>query len=206
MTHRLKTVTYMVKVPFTQEKYMQDNEIIALFFARNEDAIKQTDNEYGYRLLNVAYNVLGDRRDAEECVNDAYLSVWNKIPPEKPRSLFAYVSKIVRNTALTRLRDGTAKKRKSGVTVCLEELSEVLPAEDDVSERIEAAELSALINGFLKGCEEDDRNVFILRYYGFKSVSEIAKQYGFTQSRVKMSLKRTRDRLSEHLERNGYKV
>ena len=162
--------------------------------------------KYGYTLLGIARSVLGDKRDAEECVNDAYLSVWKNVPPEKPKSLFAYVSRIVRNTALTRLRDDTAKKRKSGVTVCLDELSEVLPAEEDVSERIEAAELSALIKDFLLSCDGDDKNIFVLRYYGFKSVSEIAKQYGFTQSRVKMSLKRTRDRLSEHLERNGYKV
>ncbi|MBO4422269.1 MAG: sigma-70 family RNA polymerase sigma factor [Clostridia bacterium] len=185
---------------------MQDKEIIGLFFERNEEAIKQTDVKYGCSLLGIAKKILCSRQDAEECVNDAYLSVWNKIPPEEPKSLFAYVSKIVRNTALTRLRDGTAKKRKTGVTVCLDELAEVLPAEDDVSEQIVAAELSALINGFLINCEEDDRNIFILRYYGFKSVSDIAKQYGCTQSRVKMSLKRTRDRLSEHLERNGYKV
>ncbi len=185
---------------------MQDKEIIDLFFARDEDAIKQTDNEYGYRLLKVAQGVLSSKQDAEECVNDAYLSVWNNIPPERPKSLFGYVSRIVRNKALTRLRDDTTKKRKSGVTVCLDELAEVLPAEEDVSERIEAAELSALIRSFLSDCESDERNIFVLRYYGFMSVSEIAKKYGFTQSRIKMSLKRTRDKLSLHLERNGYKV
>ncbi len=185
---------------------MKDEEIIKLYNARNEDAIKQTDNEYGPRLLGIARGVLGSRQDAEECLNDTLLACWNNIPPEEPRSLFAYASRIIRNTALIKLRNDTAKKRKGDIMLCLDELSEVLPAEDDVSNQIEAAELSALINGFLNSCDPDDRNVFVLRYYGMKSVSEIAKQYGFTQSRVKMSLKRTRDKLSLHLERNGYKV
>ena len=185
---------------------MKDEEIIKLYNARNEDAIKQTDNEYGSRLLGIARGVLGSRQDAEECLNDTLLACWNNIPPEEPRSLFAYASRIIRNTALIKLRNDTAKKRKGDIMLCLDELSEVLPAEDDVSNQIETAELSALINRFLNSCDPDDRNVFVLRYYGMKSVSEIAKQYGFTQSRVKMSLKRTRDKLSLHLERNGYKV
>ncbi len=185
---------------------MENEKIVKLFTDRDESAIKALSELCGDKMKAAAMNVLKNEQDAEECVNDAYLSVWNNIPPERPKSLFGYVSRIVRNKALTRLRDDTTKKRKSGVTVCLDELAEVLPAEEDVSERIEAAELSALIRSFLSDCESDERNIFVLRYYGFMSVSEIAKKYGFTQSRIKMSLKRTRDKLSLHLERNGYKV
>lgn len=185
---------------------MQDKSIIDMFFNRDEEAIKLTDERYGARLRSLARGVLDSAEDAEECVNDAYLAVWNRIPPEKPESLFAFVSKIVRNTALTRLRDGSAKKRGKNVTVCLDGLSDILPSGDDVSERIEAAELASLINGFLRACGEDERDIFILRYYGFMPVSDIAKKYGFTQSKVKMTLKRCRDRLKAHLERNGYNV
>lgn len=185
---------------------MNDTKIIELFNNRDEDAIRQTDEEYGARLRGIARGVLNNASDAEECVNDAYLAVWNRIPPERPSSLFAYVSRIVRNTALTRLRDDSAKKRGSNLNVCLDELEDVLPSGDDVSDQIEAAELSELINRFLLSCGEDERDIFILRYYGFMPVSDIAKKYGFTQSKVKMSLKRCRDKLAQYLERNGYGI
>lgn len=184
---------------------MQDNEIIESLLKRDQDGLAGLQSKYGAKLNGIARGILGSRQDAEECLNDAYLAVWNNIPPDTPHSLFAYTSKIVRNTALTRLRDSTTKKRGE-ITLCLDELADVLPSDDDVSEQIEAAELSALIKSFLCSCGQDERDIFILRYYGFMSVADIAKKYGFTQSRVKMSLKRCRDRLSEHLERNGYKV
>ena len=185
---------------------MNDNEIIASLTSRDQNGLSELQSKYGAKLTGIARGILGNGQDAEECVNDAYLSVWNNVPPDKPQSLFAYVSKIVRNTALTKLRDGSAKKRRAEITVCIDELEDVLPSGDDVSQRIEAAELSALIKNFLRSCDEDERDIFILRYYGFMRVADIAKKYGFTQSRVKMSLKRYRDRLSEYLERNGYKV
>ena len=185
---------------------MQDKEIVELFFKREQDGIAQLEKEYGAALFGIARGILGSRQDAEECYNDALLAVWDTVPPQEPRSLFAYASRIVRNKALTRLRDDTAKKRKSGVTVCLDELAEVLPDGGSVSEQVECEELSSLINRFLRDCDEVERDVFMLRYYGFMQVSEIAKKYGFTQSRVKMALKRCRDRLAEYLERNGYKI
>ena len=185
---------------------MQDKEIVELFFKREQDGIAQLEKEYGAALFGIARGILGNRYDAEECYNDALLAVWDTVPPQEPKSLFAYASKVVRNKALTRLRDDTAKKRKSGVTVCLDELADVLPDSADVSQKIEGAELSALINRFLSDCDGTERDVFMLRYYGFMQVSEIAKKYGFTQSRVKMMLKRCRDMLAEYLERNGYKI
>ena len=185
---------------------MQDNEIIALFLQRDEKALSELCSKYGKNLLGIALNMLGSKEDAEECVNDAYLAVWNKIPPERPASLFAYVSKILRNTALTRLRDDGAKKRGKDVTVCLDELDEIMPDNESVFDRVSAAELSLLINRFLKSCSQDERDIFILRYYGCTPVSDIAKKYGFSQSRVKMTLKRCRDKLAQYLERNGYGI
>lgn len=185
---------------------MQDNEIITLFFERDEKALSELSDKYGKRLLNISKNVLGSKEDAEECVNDAYMAVWNRIPPEKPSSLFAYISKIVRNTALTKLRDNSAKKRGRNLTVCIDELEDILPDTQSVFDSITAAELSSLINGFLLSCDQDERDIFILRYYGYMPVSDIAKKYGFTQSRIKMLLKRCRDKLEKYLERNGYGI
>ena len=185
---------------------MQDNEIIELFFARDEKALSETGSKYGKNLLGIAKNMLGSKEDAEECVNDTYLAVWNNIPPEKPASLFAYISRIVRNTALTRLRDNSAQKRGKSMTVCIDELEEILPDNESVFDSIAASELASLINRFLRSCDEDQRDIFILRYYGYMQISDIAKKYGFTQSRVKMTLKRCRDKLAEYLERNGYGI
>ena len=150
---------------------MQDNEIIALFFERDEKAVSELEAEYGNRLFGMAKNMLDSREDAEECVNDAYLAVWNNIPPERPDSLFAYVSKIVRNTALNRLRDDRTQKRGKGMTVCIDELEDVLPDNESVFDGIAASELSSLINRFLLSCEKDQRDIFILRYYGCTPVS-----------------------------------
>ncbi|MBQ7700419.1 MAG: sigma-70 family RNA polymerase sigma factor [Clostridia bacterium] len=185
---------------------MQDNEIIELFFDRDEKALSETGAKYGGRLLGIAKNMLGSKEDAEECVNDTYLAAWNNIPPERPVSLFAYISKIVRNAALTKLRDSTAQKRGRAVTVCIDELADVLPDNENVFDNIAVYELSDLINSFLRSCNQDERDIFILRYYGCTPVSDIAKKYGFTQSRIKMTLKRCRDKLAQYLERNGYSI
>ena len=185
---------------------MDDSEIVRLLFERDETALEHLRRKYGAKCQTIAYGVLKNRQDAEEAVSDAYLAIWNSIPPERPESLFAYISKIVRNTALVRLRDDSAAKRGKNATVCLDELSEVLPSDDDVSSRVEAEELSRIINGFLRQQDADERDVFILRYYGCMQIKDIADKYGFNQSRVKMMLKRTRDRLASVLERNGYKI
>ncbi|MBO4422294.1 MAG: sigma-70 family RNA polymerase sigma factor [Clostridia bacterium] len=185
---------------------MQDKEIIRLFFRREQSGIAKLQERYGAALFGVARGILGNRQDAEECVNDALLKCWDTIPPQEPDSLFAYASKIVRNNALLRLRSDNAKKRRCTGAVCLEELAEALPDTRGVSDAVEAAELASLINAFLRSCGQDERDVFILRYYGCMSVSDIAKKYGFTQSRVKMTLKRCRDRLARYLERNGYGI
>lgn len=185
---------------------MQDKEIIELFFLRDEDAAAALQKQYGAKLYGIARGILGSKEDAEECVNDALLKCWNSIPPENPDCLFAYASKIVRNEALLKLRSDSAQKRKCTSSVCVDELSEVLTDNGDVSETVEAEELSHLINLFLSSCKDDERDVFILRYYNFMKVSEISHRYGYTQSRVKMMLKRCREKLAEYLERNGYKI
>ena len=185
---------------------MNDNEIIGLFFDRNEKALSELGSKYGKSLLGIAGNMLGSKEDAEECVNDAYLAVWKSIPPERPVSLFAYISKILRNTVLTRLRNDSALKRGRNMTVCIDELEDISPDNESVFDSVAASELSGLVNRFLLSCSQDERDVFILRYYGYMTVSDIAKKYGFTQSKVKMTLKRCRDKLAEYLERNGYGI
>ena len=205
MTHGYQTVTLEMKA-FKTEKNMQDNEIIGLLFDRDEKALSELGAKYGKKLLGIAKSMLDSKEDAEECVNDTYLAVWDNIPPERPVSLFAYALKILRNTALNRLRDNSALKRGKAMTVCIDELGDVLPDSEDVFDSVAASELSLLINRFLSSCSQDERDIFILRYYGYTAVSDIAKKYGFTQSRVKMTLKRCRDKLAQYLERNGYGI
>ena len=141
---------------------------------------------------------------APECVNDAYLATWNAIPPTRPKSLKAYLAKVVRNISLKRYRDARAAKRGSGqVELCAEELTEVLASADTAFDNLAAEELASAISAFLWTQEEEVRRVFVRRYWKFDSIGRIAADEGFTSSKVKMMLSRTRERLRGHLEQEG---
>ena len=186
---------------------MDDSAIVELFFARDEAAIKSVSERYGEKLIRLADGILGDRREAEECVNDAYLRAWNSIPPNEPRQyLFAYLAKIVRQNALNRIKTASAKKRTALLTELTQEMSECLPSRRGVEDEAEANELSRLINAFLGSLSEEKRAVFLRRYWYFDPITDIAKSFGFRESKVKTMLFRTREKLKVYLTEEGYSV
>ncbi len=185
---------------------MDDLTIIDLFFARDETAIRETDNKYGKLLFKIAFNILTNNEDSEECVNDSYMGVWNAIPPTRPKFFRAFVCRIVRNLSLKRLDHKLAKKRAMGVVISLSELEEIVEDERCSQYEDNIGELSGLISSFLKKEKTDSRNVFIRRYWFFDSVEEISKRYSFTESKVKNMLYHTRKKLRSYLIESGIDV
>ena len=180
---------------------MNDQAIIDLYFARNEQAIAETDKSYGRVCMQVSMNILKSRPDAEECVNDTYLKTWNAIPPTKPHSLCAFVCRITRNLSLNRLRDLRREKRNKEVTLSLDELEACIPA------AIEDSNLLAdLLNTFLEGLEETDRVLFVGRYWYSYATDDLANSMGLTKKAVYMRLYKIRERLRAYLGERGYRV
>ena len=180
---------------------MEDQNIIALFFDRNESAITETDAAYGGRLRRVSYGITGDKCDAEECVNDAYLSVWNSIPPQRPNSLFAYLCETVRRISLTKYRYNTAQKRRANTVSIDDELSEVI-----ADTRDDTSGLAELLNSFLAELPEDSRYIFMRRYYYADDIETISKITGLSKNAISARLMRARKRLAEILKERGYKI
>ncbi len=184
---------------------MDDQQIIDLYFDRNEQAITETNVKYGKLCHSIAYNILSNREDSEECVNDTYIGVWNAIPPTRPNNFMAFVCRIARNLSLKRLEFLKREKRSADVILSLDELSAVLPDEryaPDVSDE----DVGRLISQFLRTQKEDVRNVFIRKYYFFDSVKEIAERYSFTESKVKNMLFYTRNKLKDYLIKEGVEI
>ena len=178
---------------------MNDQDIIDLYFARNEQAIAETDKSYGKVCMQVSMNILESRPDAEECVNDTYLKTWNSIPPTRPGSLCAFVCRIARNLSLNRLRDLRREKRNSVLTVSLEELEACIPLPDEAS-----PELADLLESFLRKESDTDRILFVGRYWFACPVEELARRTGLTRRAVHMRIFRTRERLRTYLGERGY--
>ena len=184
---------------------MTDEQIIELFWERREEAIRQAELVYGKRLQNLAFSVLRDQQEASEVVNDTLLRAWVSIPPNRPQFLFAYLAAICRNLALNRVDWRNAAKRRAEIVTISEELAFCLP--DPAGERTETAqELSQALNGFLSTLEKETRIIFLRRYWYADSVSAIARQRGISESKVKMQLLRTRNRLREYLEKEGIQL
>ena len=182
---------------------MNDENIVALFWNRDESAVAEAQKQYGDYCLYIADNVLHDARDAEECVDDALLAAWNSIPPNRPESFRVYLGTLVRNAALDRWRRGNAKKRKQASVSSLEELQELASA-CDVEQTVGANELSRLITEYLNTLGEIERSVFVRRYWCYESIESICERYGFGKSKVKMMLKRMRDDLAAYLKKEGH--
>lgn len=182
---------------------MEDAQIIALYFARDEQAIQETHTKYGKLCYRIAHNLLYSVEDTEECVNDTYLSTWNAIPPQNPIHFMAFLSKITRNLALKRLDYNLAQKRNPELTASFDELESVL-SDDRVSDNLTAEELGNAISRFLRTEPADRRNVFLRKYWFFDSVHTISQQYGFSESKVKSMLHRTRKRLQVYLKKEGF--
>lgn len=179
---------------------MEDTEIIELFWQRRPEALEVASRKYGKLCCRVARNILPCPEDAEECVNDAYLTLWNSIPPERPKVLSTYIATLVRNTALSRYRLLHAKKRGGGQTeAALDELTECLAGESDVARDFEAKALRQEIDRFLFTLSKDDRIIFLYRYWLMLSAPEIARKFGYSQSKIGSSLHRTRKKLKAHL-------
>lgn len=184
---------------------MDDSQIIELYFARDEQAIHATDEKYGKVCLRMAKKLLTSKEDAEECVNDTYLTAWNQIPPTRPRILPAFLCKIVRNLSLKRLEQNSARKRLPGVLISFDELSHILP-DRRIDSDMREEQLGWIISEFLRTEKQESRNVFLRKYWFFDSVSEIALRYGFSETKVKSMLLRTRNRLRDYLKKEGIHV
>ncbi len=183
---------------------MEDKKIVQLLFARAENAISELGTRFGKQLFHIAYNILGNKMDAEECTNDTYLALWNAIPPVSPDPLAPYVYRTGRNTALKRLHRDTAKKRDSRYDVSLEELNECLPGEE-LEQKIDARELGRTMERFLKSKSRENRYIFIRRYWYGDSVGEIARALKLKENAVSVRLNRIRSSLKEFLEKEGYR-
>ena len=182
---------------------MDRDELVNLFWARSPEAITQTQLAYGEMLKNLAGRILRRMEDVEECVNDTYLSLWNGIPPARPAHFAAYATKIVRNIAVKRLSYLTAEKRSVEAEVSFEELDACLSGSEDPQKIMERKELEEAISDFLRQQDPESRKFFLRRYYFFDSVKEIASRYGVGESKVKVKLFRTRNRLREYLLKEG---
>jgi len=182
---------------------MEDREIIKLFNERSEQGVIELSKKYGRLCRMIAHNVLHDDLDTEECVNDAFLRVWNLIPPEDPVSLQAYVCQVVRNTATDRYDKNTAQKRNSSYDVALHELDECIENGVSVEKAIEDKELSRIIDGFLESLDKISRVIFVCRYWYSDSVTEIAKKINKTPAYVSVRLARLREKLKKRLIEEG---
>ncbi len=186
---------------------MEDSRIVALYWARDERAIVETKTKYGRYCYAIAYNILSSHEEAEESEYDTYMDAWNSMPPHRPDFLSAFLAKITRRISLDRLRRNTAAKRGGGqVTLSLDELSECIPDDRRLDDSLQAAALSKYIDTFLRTLPQEERNIFLYRYWYLDSVAEIARRFACTQGRVKTMLYRTRRKLRSYLEKEGIYV
>lgn len=185
---------------------MNDNELIELYFARNEKAIEQTQIKYENYCHAIAENILGDEEDSKECTNDTWLKVWNAIPPLRPDNLKLFIAKITRNLALNKYKERNASKRGAGnIGQVFDELAMCIPDEKcNVESEYLEKELSKLINIFLREQPIKRRNFFIRRYFFGESMEEVARRYDVSVGSVMTALSRTRKELKKYLEKEGY--
>ncbi len=183
---------------------MEDAKIVELYWQRSEDAIPETAAKFGPYCHTIAYNILSDTQDTEECVNDTWLGAWNSMPSNRPKVLAPYLAKLTRWLSLTRLREQHALRRGGGETaLVLDELSEVVPDGTDLEKRVEFKELSEALRRFLAGLDETEAQVFLARCWYMAGVKEIAEKFGFTPGKVSTMLHRTRKKLQDYLKEEG---
>lgn len=184
---------------------MEDSQIVALYWDRDEAAIEQTQKKYGRYLAKIAYNILANREDSQESVNDTYLAAWDSIPPHKPQALSTYLGRLTRCISIDLLRRRTSQKRGRGEFVLsLEELDNCLSNGNTAEQTVECQLLAQVIESYLRSIRDEARNVFIGRYYYLDSVKQIASYCGISESKVKILLHRTRQGLWEHLQKEGF--
>ena len=176
-----------------------DEKIIELFFERSEQAIRELDIKYGKLCRNLSYNIVNSRRDAEECVNDAYLGAWNAIPPARPDPLLSYIVKIVRNISLKIYWRKEAAKRSGHYTVALEEIEGCIADQKTVEDEIEARELARIIESFLDTLTVENRVIFMRRYWFSDSCKDIAEFVGLSEKNISVRLTRIREKMKQYL-------
>lgn len=184
---------------------MDDNGIIELYFSRDEEAIVQTDRKYGPYCYRIAHNILANREDAEETVSDTYMRAWEAIPPHRPAVLATFLGKLTRNISIDRWRARSAARRGGGeLALSLEELGECVSGGQSVEGELERKETARAYIQFLNALPVTERRVFLCRYWYVESVESIAAKFGFSQSKVKTMLHRTRKKLRKKLAEEGY--
>ncbi len=184
---------------------LDDSAITELFWGRDETAIAHAEHKYKKLCMGIAVNILANTEDSEECVNDTLLSVWNSIPPARPNNFRAFICKIARNTALKRLRFNNAEKRSLDKAVSLSEIEEIIP-DEKIRPDISNEEIGKLISQFLEKQKPETRKVFVRKYWFFDSIENIARDYSFSESKVKNILFRMRNKLREYLEKEGVEI
>lgn len=178
---------------------MLDDEIIELYFSRSENAVKESENKYSRYCGSIAFHILGDSRDAEECVSDAFLAAWNNIPPERPKNLRVYLGRLTRNISLNRFDYKTAKKRRGDFDSVISELDTLCG--DTVEKEYDNKQIANAISGFLRSVSEEQRKIFILRYWYAYPIADIVSKTGMSESKIKSMLLRLRKKLKDHLEK-----
>lgn len=183
---------------------MEDTQIISLFFQRSDNAIAEVQSKYDRLAKSVARRILPDERDVEECISDAYMRLWDAIPPNKPQSLSAYLMRIVRNVSLDKYNYNTAEKRSTALTSAFEELEAFLPTpETSIAEKLKNQEFEEFINRFLRRQSKEARIFFVRRYWYGENIREISESCGVGEAKVKSSLFRTRNKLRLEMEKEG---
>ena len=186
---------------------MEDSQIIALYNQRDERAIQETADKYGNYCLIIAHNILSDREDSEECVNDTWWKTWNTIPPKQPTRFRAFLASITRSLAIDRYRTKhRAKRGRDNVAIALDDLGETVSSGESADESLLAKELSGIINRFLQELSQRDREIFLARYYFVYPEKTIARRFGMRENYVSNLLSRTRRKLKKYLEKEGYSV
>ena len=186
---------------------MDDGRIVDLFLARDEQALAEARAKYGGRLFSLARNLLGDPETALECVSDALFEAWNRIPPHEPREyLFAFLAKLTRASALTRVRARSAAKRSAELVELTGELEALIPSPSDTESEAEARRLRSVMNAFLRSLPDKKRELFVRRYWYCESIEAIAAARGTSQSQVKSALFRIRKQLKAYLEKEGFSL
>lgn len=184
---------------------MDDQTIIELYWNRDENAIRETEAVYGEKLFALSDHILSSREDARECVNDTYLETWKTIPPQRPNFFFSFLSKICRYISFGRLDWNNAAKRRAELVALTAELEACIP-DSRAQQQLESRELGKVLSAFIATLPSDSRLIFLRRYWHLDSTEEIARRYGFSRSKVKTQLHRTRAKLYAYLESEGISV
>ena len=183
---------------------MEDEQILELFFTRSEDALEQVKEKYGKACMHLLRNLLQNEQDAEECANNAYLALWNTIPPQRPQNLLAYLLKLARNQGLRRITYYHAQRRENKQVVALEELESCIASGETTEQALDRKLLEEEVDRFLRALPKEDRLLFLRRYWFCDSLEELMGLFGWPQSKIKSKLFRLRARLRKHLQQEGF--